>query len=163
MKEKSLEGQIVLTRYYSFGEFKDRIRDGKLKLKAQFELIELRDTTKFEYYVKRFQLDPEAERRLVESKRPDLYRIYFPLRRLCPSAEKLLTRYPRALSIYAKYHRLREDAQMDMVRSRKAKNTLKYATKRILCDKVREFFNAHYEDKKVLDMCEQIYLRKVTG
>ena len=63
--KQTLNGQIALTKYHSLREFKERLRDGKLMIKAQNELLFLRDTFKFEYYVKRYQLDPEAERRLT--------------------------------------------------------------------------------------------------
>ncbi len=148
---EALEQQIVLVKYHSLREFKERVKQGKLKLKAQFELLTLRDTTKFEYYVKRFQLDPEAERRLIKSGRKDLYCIYFPLYSCCSSAEELLTHYPRALSVYAKYHDLRENSQMSMVRQKKAKNTLKYLNKRErgLCEKARAFFRSHAEKQLI--------------
>lgn len=59
--KQTLNGQIALTKYHSLREFKERLRNGKLMIKAQNELLFLRDTFKFEYYVKRYQLDPEAE------------------------------------------------------------------------------------------------------
>ena len=49
--KQTLNGQIALTKYHSLREFKERLRDGKLMIKAQNELLFLRDTFKFEYYV----------------------------------------------------------------------------------------------------------------
>ena len=147
---ETLDNQIALVRYYSLREFKDRISQGKLKVKAQFELIMLRDTAKFECYVNMYQLDPEAERKLVESGRRDLFEIYFPLYRCCSYVEALLVRYPKTLSIYAKYHELSKNSQKVLVRNKKAKNTLKYAKKRDLCEEARSFFRGHAEKALVL-------------
>ena len=87
--KQTLNGQIALTKYHSLREFKERLRDGKLMIKAQNELLFLRDTFKFEYYVKRYQLDPEAERRLIRSGRKDLFCIYFRFRRCHRSTDTL--------------------------------------------------------------------------
>ena len=86
--KQTLNGQIALTKYHSLREFKERLRDGKLMIKAQNELLFLRDTFKFEYYVKRYQLDPEAERRLIRSGRKDLFCIYFRFRRCHRSTKR---------------------------------------------------------------------------
>ncbi len=148
--KQTLNGQIALTKYHSLREFKERLRDGKLKAKAQNELLFLRDTTKFEYYVKRYQLDPEVEMRLIRSGRKDLFCIYFKFRRCHKSTETLLVHYPQALSIYAKYHSLRESVQMELVQQKKLQTAVKYIKKRELCDKALAFFREHAEKSLVV-------------
>ena len=119
-------------------------------IKAQNELLFLRDTFKFEYYVKRYQLDPEAERRLIRSGRKDLFCIYFKFRRCHRSTESLLIHYPEALSIYAKYHSLGESAQMEMVKQKKLQTAMKYIKRRELCAKALAFFREHAEKPLVV-------------
>lgn len=148
--KQTLNGQIALTKYHSLREFKERLRDGKLMIKAQNELLFLRDTFKFEYYVKRYQLDPEAERRLIRSGRKDLFCIYFRFRRCHRSTESLLIHYPEALSIYAKYHSLGESAQMEMVKQKKLQTAMKYIKRRELCEKALAFFREHVEKPLVV-------------
>ncbi len=153
---KTLDGQIVLTKYHSLQEFKQQIGEGKLKVKAQFQLLSLRDTTKFEYYVKRFQLDVDAERKLIEGNRKDLLCIYFRLRRCHAANESILIHYPQALSIYAKFHSLSETAQMEMVRQKKLQTAMKYIKKRRLCDKALAFFRDH-ADKPLVVFYDRLY------
>lgn len=148
--KQTLNKQIALTKYHSLREFKERLQDGKLMIKAQNELLFLRDTSKFEYYVKRYPLDPEVERRLIQSGRKDLFCIYFKLRRCCRSAETLLIHYPKALSIYAKYHSLGESAQMEMVKQKKLQTALQYIKRRELCEKALAFFREHAEKPLVV-------------
>lgn len=105
---------------------------------------------KFEYYVKRYQLDPEAERRLIRSGRKDLFCIYFRFRRCHRSTESLLIHYPEALSIYAKYHSLGESAQMEMVKQKKLQTAMKYIKRRELCEKALAFFREHAEKPLVV-------------
>lgn len=147
--KKTLTEQIVLTKFYSVPEFKEQLKDGKLRTKSQIELLYLRDSYKFEYYVKRFSLDSEVERRLFQIGRKDLFEIYFSLRRCHDSTEILLVHYPLALSVYAKYHTLRERSQMEMVKQKKCKTTMKYIKKRELCKKARSFFRQNAQKHMV--------------
>ena len=130
--KQTLNGQIALTKYHSLREFKERLRDGKLMIKAQNELLFLRDTFKFEYYVKRYQLDPEAERRLIRSGRKDLFCIYFRFRRCHRSTESLLIHYPEAL------------------KQKKLQTAMKYIKRRELCEKALAFFREHAEKPLVV-------------
>ncbi len=154
--KRNLDSQIALTRYHSLREFCDQIAEGKLKTKAQLELLTLKDTVKFERYVKKYQLDEEVERRLVSGHRKDLMCIYFPLYRCHASTERLLVHYPEALSLYAKYHSLRETAQMDMVKQKKLIAALKYIKRRELCEKAKNFFRSHAE-KNLVIFYDKIY------
>ena len=154
--EKSLNGQIAVTGYHSLQEFKQQIKEGKLKTKAQFQLLSLRDTTKFEYYVKRYPLDFAVERKLIEGNRKDLFCIYFRLHRCRAANESLLIHYPKALSIYAKFHSLPEAAQMEMVQQKKLQTAVKYVNRRRLCDKALAFFRDH-ADKPLIVFYDRLY------
>ncbi len=148
--KQTLNEQIALTKFHSLREFRERLQDGKLMMKAQIELLFLRDTFKFECYVKKYQLDQEVERRLIQSGRKDLFCIYFKYRRCTRSTESLLIHYPKALSIYAKYHALGESVQMAMVKQKKMATTLQYIKRRELCGKALLFFREHAEKKLVV-------------
>lgn len=147
--KRSLDSQIALTKYHSLREFCNQIAEGKLKTKAQFELLTLKDTVKFERYVKKYQLDEEVERKLIAGHRKDLMCIYFALHRCHASTELSLVHHPIALSIYAKHHALGEAAQMEMVRQKKMETAMKYIKRRALCPKARDFFRSHAEKKLV--------------
>ena len=148
--KRSLDSQIALTKYHSLHEFSSQIAEGKLKAKAQMELLSLRDTVKFERYIKKYQLDEEVERKLIAGHRKDLLCIYFSYHKCRQSIEVFLVHYPVALNIYAKHHTLCETAQMEMVRQKKLDTAMKYIKKHELCKKAEAFFRSHASKELVI-------------
>lgn len=155
--KRTLDGQIALTKYHSLKEFKEQLKDGKLKIKAQLELIFLKDSHKFEYYIKKFQLAPEVEKKLFQTGRKDLLEIYFSLRRCNDSSEFLLIYYPAVLSIYAKHHSLRTKAQIEMVKQKKIKTAMNYVKRRRLVIEAEVLFRKNAE-KYMLELYDQKWL-----